>query len=114
MEICVPLPGTLRTSKRPPMDCVRSRIVCVDQIGVPRPENRSYPTCCGEVPVAAHAHRGDRDASASQPTNERRVRSGDHQRLVTMLTLPAREQIDLALSATPFSAGVQVEDAKRL
>jgi hypothetical protein len=31
-----------------------------------------------------------------------------------MLTLTAREEVDLALSATPFSAGVQVEDAKRL
>jgi hypothetical protein len=33
---------------------------------------------------------------------------------VTVLTLSACEQVDLALAATPFSAGVQVEDAKRL
>jgi hypothetical protein len=86
----------------------------MNEISVPRAQNRSYPSRSGEVPIATHPHGSDGDACAAQPTNERRIRRRDHQWFVTVLTLPACEQVDLALAATPFSAGVQVEDAKRL
>ncbi len=38
---------------------------------------------------------------------------GDDERLVTQLTLAAREEVHLALPAAPFAAGVEVQYAQR-
>jgi hypothetical protein len=94
-------------------DRVGTRIVRVYEIRIPCSEHRADAARRGEVPVAAHAHRCRGDACGAKTANERCVRRRDHERLVTVLTLPAREQVDLSLSTAPFSAGVQMQDAKR-
>jgi hypothetical protein len=87
--------------------------VRMDDVGIPRSEHRSDAPCGGQVPVAAHAYGCCRNAGGPKPSNEWSVGCGDHERLVTLLTLPACEEVDLSLSTAPFSAGVQVQDAKR-
>ena len=91
---------------------MRSRVVSVDQVGIPRSNHRPYTTCGGEVPIAAHTHGGGSDAGRSESTDERRLRCRDDERFMTLLTLPSREQVHLALPAAPFSAGIQVEHSQ--
>src|SRR5690349_9454033 len=83
-------------------------------VGVPRAQHRAYAPRGGEVPVATHADRGRGNARRAQPADERRLGRGDHEWLVTLLTLAAREEVHLPLAAAPFPAGVKVEHAKRL
>jgi hypothetical protein len=92
---------------------VGARVVRVYGVRVPGAQDRAHATCGCQIPVSAHAHGGGGDTRRAQASDERRVRGRDHERLVTLLTLSAREQVYLPLSAAPFSAGIQVEDAKR-
>jgi len=91
---------------------MRSRVVSVDQVGIPRSNHRPYTTRGGEVPIAAHTYGRGSDARRSESTDERRLRGRDDERLMTLLTLPSREQVHLALPAAPFSAGIQVEHSQ--
>lgn len=86
----------------------------MDEIGVPRAKYGAYSTRSGEVPISAHPDCRGCDSSRSEATDERRIWCCDHEWLVTLLTLTACEEIDLALSTAPLSAGVQVQNAKRL
>jgi hypothetical protein len=93
---------------------VGARVVCVHDVGVPRPKDRAHAACGREVPVSAHSDGGRGDARGPQPANEWCIWCGDNERLVTVLTLATGEEIHLPLTAAPFSAGVQMEHAKRL
>lgn len=92
---------------------MRSRVVRVDQVGIPRSQHGADATSGREVPVAAHAYGGCGDPGGPQAPDQRRVRRGDHQWLVPVLTKAACEQIHLALPAAPFAARVQVKYAQR-
>ena len=46
---------------------------------------------------------------APEPPDERGVRSGDDERLVSQLALAACEEIYLTLPAAPLAAGVEVQ-----
>src|SRR5829696_4417764 len=92
---------------------VCSCVVGVDDICLPRAQDCADPSRGREIPVATHANGGDGDARGAKSSDQGRVGCSDHERLVTLLTLPAREQVDLPLAAAPLSAGVQVEHAKR-
>jgi hypothetical protein len=83
----------------------------VYEIRVPRAQDGSHATSGGEIPVAAHSNRSCRDARRAQATKQWTVWRRDHERFVTLLTLSAREQVDLPLSSSPFPAGVKVQHA---
>jgi hypothetical protein len=83
----------------------------VNQIGIPRAQDGSHTARGCEIPVSAHSYGSSSDTGRAEPANEWRIRGGDYERLVTVLTLATREEIHLALAAAPFAAGVEVQDA---
>src|SRR5688572_21715715 len=85
-------------------DGVGARVMRVYDVRVPCAQDGAHAPCGCQVPVAAHAHGGDGDSGRAQTSDEWRIGGRDHQRLVTLLTLPAREQVHLPLSTAPFSA----------
>ncbi|HKH90930.1 MAG TPA: hypothetical protein VKA54_03950 [Gemmatimonadaceae bacterium] len=89
------------------------RVVRVYEVRVPGTEHGADAACGGQVPVTAHSDSRHSNPGRAKATDEWRIRGGDHERLVTLLTLPAREEIDLALAAAPFSAGVKVQNTER-
>jgi len=95
-------------------DRVRACVMGVHEIGIPGAKHGADTTRRGEVPITTHANRGGGDPGGSETADQWRVRRGDHEWFVTLLTLTAGEQIHLSLAAAPLSAGVQVQYAKRL
>jgi hypothetical protein len=92
---------------------VGPRVVRVHQVGVPRSKDGANAASGGEVPIGAHANGGGSDSGGPESADERAIRGRDHQRLVTLLTKAAREEVHLSLTTAPLTAGVQVEHAER-
>jgi hypothetical protein len=90
-----------------------ARVVCVNHVGVPGAKHSANPSGCRQIPVSTHPHGGSGNTGRSESPNERSVWCRDDERLVTLLTLPAGQEIHLSLATAPFAAGVQVQYAQR-
>ena len=88
---------------------MRTGVVCVDDVRAPRLQPLDDPAGRPQVPVAGSADRGYCQSRGPRPSEQGRIRGGDDERFVTCVSLGSREQVHLALAATPGLSQVDVQ-----
>jgi hypothetical protein len=89
---------------------MRSRIVCVDDVGLPFRGDGAELARRSNVPLTAERQPISGKASMLRSLDERRAGGGDDENSIAEVAQPGRQQKYLTLAATPAAPGVDVKN----
>jgi hypothetical protein len=92
---------------------MRSRVVRVDDLSVPRTREGADPPGGGQIPRSAHRDSRRRDPRPAQALHERGPGGGDDEWFVAAMPEGSTEEQYLPLTSPPLEAGVDVQDPRR-